>query len=132
MQSSLFSTISLYCCCYFYCLLVANFTALLLPFLLYPCLPISLHLSFPITKISNNLTRTNNFTVGNSLNECVRKTKDRGFRRFFHCGINFIKLIHKLQISIITLGRNRVFRNRPRKPMLTKQRQGCGVRSLFD
>ena len=48
-QSSLLSTITLYCCCHFYCTLVAVFTASLLPSFMYPFLPISLYLSFPIT-----------------------------------------------------------------------------------
>lgn len=51
-QSSLLSTITLYCCCHFYCTLVAVFTASLLPFFMYPFLPISLYLSFPITPIT--------------------------------------------------------------------------------
>ena len=37
MQSSLFLTISLYCCCRFYCTAVADFSALLLPFFVYRC-----------------------------------------------------------------------------------------------
>lgn len=49
-QSSLLSTITLYCCCHFYCTLVAVFTASLLPSFMYPFLPISLYLSFPITE----------------------------------------------------------------------------------
>lgn len=49
-QSSLLSTITLYCCCHFYCTLVAVFTASLLPSFMYPFLPISLYLSFPITR----------------------------------------------------------------------------------
>ena len=54
-QSSQLSTITLYCCCRFYCTLVAVFTASLLPFFRYLFLPISLYLSFPITRIHEDV-----------------------------------------------------------------------------